>query len=43
MILQDKDYAISESFNAAKEEDLNNIVSMLKRCKYYIEKQLGLV
>ena len=43
MILKDKDYAISESFNAAKEEDLNQIVSMLKRCKYYIEKQLGLV
>ena len=43
MILKDKDYTISESFNAAKEEDLNQIVSMLKRCKYYIEKQLGLV
>ena len=43
MILKDKEYAISESFNAAKEEDLNQVVSMLKRCKFYIEKQLGLV
>ena len=42
VILKDKEYAISPSFDATKEVDLNSIVSILKRCKGYIEKQLGI-
>ena len=42
VILKDKEYAISTSFDATKEVDLNSIVSILKRCKGYIEKQLGI-
>lgn len=43
MTLLGMEYAISGSYDATKETDLNQIVSILKRCKYYIEKQLGLI
>ena len=42
MILNGKEYAISSSFDATKASDLNRVVSILKRCKGYIEKQLGI-
>ena len=38
VVLNDKEYAVSELFNALKEEDLFKIFSILKRCKSYIEE-----
>jgi hypothetical protein len=41
--LLDKEYSISASYDATKPEDLYQIVRILKRCKFYIERFLGLI
>ncbi len=38
-----KEYSISASYDATKVEDLYQIVRILKRCKFYIDRFLGLV
>jgi hypothetical protein len=43
MILQGKTYSISATYDATLPDRLKKIVSILKRCKYYIEKEMGLV
>ena len=43
MILHGKTYSISATYDAADLDKLKQIVSILKRCKYYIEKHMGLV
>jgi hypothetical protein len=42
MILEGKNYSISRSYDATDEATLLQIVRILKRCKGYIETQLGL-
>jgi hypothetical protein len=37
VVLQGNQYAVSDPFNAFKEEELFKIFSILKRCKSYIE------
>ncbi len=41
--LSGKEYSISASYDATKVEDLHQIVRILKRCKFYIDRFLGLV
>ncbi len=43
VILSGKEYSISASYDATKVEDLHQIVRILKRCKFYIDRFLGLV
>ena len=43
VILDGKDFSVSLSLDAAKPNDLLQIVRILKRCKGYIEKDLGLI
>jgi hypothetical protein len=43
MTLKGKEYAISRSYDASQEDDLLQIVRILKRCKRYIETYLGLI
>lgn len=41
VLLEDKEFAISESFDAAKEDELFKIFFILRRCKTYIEKEVA--
>ena len=43
VVLDGKDFSVSLSLDAAKPNDLLQIVRILKRCKGYIEKDLGLI
>jgi hypothetical protein len=40
VVLNDKQYAVSNSFDATDEKSLFKIFSVLKKCKYYIEKDI---
>ena len=41
VILNQNEYAISSTFDAVEEDELFKIFSILKRCKKYIETEIG--
>lgn len=43
VVFENNQYAVSNAYNATKEEDLQAIIAILQKVKFYIEKQLNLI